>query len=181
MVDEPHECEWEERLQDWIDGDLDPTEVAAVAQHSASCAICRERLTMLRALDAQLSRSVTREALDASFDCRVLDRVTVITQADRAAARARLETERREQMAALARGWRKLWRSIILNAVGWISLFIALTASVRFLPDQVALYDRVASFMHQPVASMVVAVAVAAMSTLVALLILRALSVAEGG
>jgi predicted anti-sigma-YlaC factor YlaD len=53
--------ELDERLDEWVDGELDPRAAAEVEGHLASCAVCRERERRLRQLlahAASLPRSV---------------------------------------------------------------------------------------------------------------------------
>ena len=51
-----HQLEWNDRLQDWLDGDLDATETAALQAHMADCASCRARAEELQQLDRSLCR-----------------------------------------------------------------------------------------------------------------------------
>lgn len=181
MVDAAEECDWEGRVQDWIDGDLDSAGSAAVAEHAASCAICGRRLVSLRTLDADLSVTLSRQTLDEAFDRRVLKAVAESTKADRSAARARIERERQAQIATLSHGWRRVWRSIILNGLAAISLFAALAVPIRLLPGYASFVSRMLSLTQYSSLSTTVALSVAAASSALAFIIVRALSFAERG
>jgi anti-sigma factor RsiW len=52
----PHDIQWNDRLQDWLDGDLDASDTAALLAHMADCAACRARADELQALDRSLRR-----------------------------------------------------------------------------------------------------------------------------
>ena len=44
-----HELAWNDRLQDWLDGDLTAADAAALQAHMAECAMCRARAEELQA------------------------------------------------------------------------------------------------------------------------------------
>jgi len=117
VADSADHFEWDERLQDWIDGDLDPAASAALEAHLAGCDECQARLQAFRAVDATLSGSLARQTLPASFDRAVLERVDRAANAGHAAARARLEQAWQAEIGAFSRQWRTAFRSMILNTV----------------------------------------------------------------
>jgi anti-sigma factor RsiW len=130
-------------MQDWIDGDLDPAQSAALDEHIASCLSCDARLRPLLAVDAALSSGFSQATLDESFDRKVLERIASAANADRVAARARIETDRQDQMAALSHRWRNAWKSMVLNALAGVALLIALSKSLGFLPFVPRLIDQI--------------------------------------
>src|SRR5579862_6150302 len=117
LPDLPDHTEWEERLQDWIDGELDPAAAATLDAHLTTCAICQSRGTVLRAVDGTLARLIGQPRLDESFDRALLERVSIEAQADRIAARARATQERNRHLAALARQWRRSLGLLVLSAL----------------------------------------------------------------
>jgi anti-sigma factor RsiW len=117
VADSADHFEWDERLQDWIDGDLDPAASAVLEAHLAGCDACQARIQAFRAVDATLCASLARQTLPASFDRTVLAHVDGAANAVRAAARARLEQAWEAEIGAFSRQWRTAFRSMILNAL----------------------------------------------------------------
>lgn len=177
MAGSGEKCEWEERLQDWIDGDVDASESEAVFAHAAPCASCGERIEALRTLDAQLARCLPPLALDEGFDRRVLTGVGGVPR-DLASARSRIEREWQDQQEALRRGQRRVWNWIILDAAA-ISLLIALATTSWPLPDAAAWSDRLLALTPDTVWS--ASLLLAAASTAVALAIVGLLATIEHG
>jgi anti-sigma factor RsiW len=167
---------WDERLQDWIDGDLAPSEAAALEAHVAGCTLCQPRLSAFRATDAVLTKALPRQALTESFDRRVLEGVDRTSKADRAATRARIEHEWQTQMSALSRQWRNTLRSTVLNLLLVTALLVAFLARLPALPVLYRLTDQLGELMQhaagRPVPAMMVA---AAAASVVALCLTRAL------
>jgi anti-sigma factor RsiW len=122
-----HTLEWNDRLQDWLDGDANPSEAAAVQQHMTDCEECRSVLSDLRALDASLRRAAPPIALDERFDARLFASIDTIDETQRIAARQRLERELQENLQALARSWRRTLMFVIPGVIGGIALAFALT------------------------------------------------------
>ena len=98
-----HHLEWNDRLQDWLDGDLSAADEAALQAHMADCALCRARADELRELDFSLSTAAPRLALDAAFDARLFAQIDAIDDSKRAEARQRMERELQQNLQALAR------------------------------------------------------------------------------
>src|SRR5688500_16807877 len=124
MSDVTEHCAWEGRLQDRIDGDLDPTQSLALDKHLAGCLSCCARMHALYALDAALSETLSSEALGESFDRKVLEHIAETARADRAAARARLQREWQAQMADLSHQWRVEWGSLALNVLAGATVLV---------------------------------------------------------
>jgi anti-sigma factor RsiW len=125
VPDSADHFEWDERLQDWIDGDLDPAASAVLEAHLAGCDACQARLRAFRAVDARLSASLARQTLSSSFDRTVLAHIDGAPKAGRAAARARLEQAWQAEIGAFSRQWRTAFRSMILNALLVAALLVA--------------------------------------------------------
>jgi anti-sigma factor RsiW len=125
-----HTFDWNDRLQDWVDGDVEPAEAAAIEAHVAGCDLCRAQLHELQRIDAALRKAVPHLALDESFDTRLFARIGEIDEARRAAARRRVEQELKEQMQALRSGWTRTLAAVIPGAVAGVALAFALTAYV---------------------------------------------------
>jgi anti-sigma factor RsiW len=175
----PEHCDWEERLQNWIDGDLHPAQFAAVAEHIASCTSCHARMNRLRAVDAALSGSFSQATLDESFDRKVFERIASAAKTDRVAARARIEREWQDQIAALSDQWRDVWKVIILNAVAGVAVLIALTTAFSVLPSVSHLIDRMLLLTQYGSVRPAITLSTAAGLTVVALLLVRSLASTE--
>jgi anti-sigma factor RsiW len=146
VPDSASHFDWDERLQDWIDGDLDPAASAELEAHITGCDSCQARLRAFRAVDAALSGSLTRQTLPASFDCAVLERVHGAAKAGRAAARARLEQAWQAEIGAFSRQWRTALRSMILNALLATALLAAFLTRLPGWAPTVRLTDQIGQF-----------------------------------
>lgn len=122
----PHDIEWNDRLQDWLDGDLDAADTAALQAHMADCADCRARADELQALDRELRGAAPRMALDDSFDARIFAQLDEIDDTKRAEARRRLEQELQQNLHALARGWRRALLFVVPGVIAGVALAFAL-------------------------------------------------------
>jgi len=120
-----HHLEWNDRLQDWLDGDLSE-HGAEIEQHLGTCEICQEQLEQLQALESSLIEVVPRPRLDASFDARLFEQIESMDEARRATARARVEAERQQSLEALARSWRRTLVFVLPGILGGIALAFAL-------------------------------------------------------
>jgi anti-sigma factor RsiW len=76
----PHDIEWNDRLQDWLDGDLDAADAAALQAHMAGCAACRARADELQALDRSLRSAAPRLALDDAFDAELFAQIEAVDE-----------------------------------------------------------------------------------------------------
>jgi anti-sigma factor RsiW len=151
VPDSTDHFEWDERLQDWIDGDLDPAASTVLEAHLAGCDACQARLRAFRAVDARLSASLARQTLSTSFDRTVLAHIDGAAKAGRAAARARLEQAWQAEIGAFSRQWRTAFRSMILNALLVAALLVAFLtrlpgrAATTGLSDEIGLLTLYAS------------------------------------
>src|SRR4051794_26988823 len=101
-----HHLEWNDRLQDWLDGDSSENS-AEFEHHLRTCEICQQQLERLEALESSLMSELPRPRLDASFDARLFGQIERLDETRRAAARERAEAERQQSLDALARSWRR--------------------------------------------------------------------------
>lgn len=122
-----HHLEWNDRLQDWLDGDLNAADATALQAHLADCAMCRARAEELQALDRSLRTATPRLALDEAFDAKIFAQIATIDDSKRAAARQRIEQELQQNLQALARGWRRAVWFIVPGVIGGVALALALT------------------------------------------------------
>jgi anti-sigma factor RsiW len=122
----PHHLEWNDRLQDWLDGDLDAADAAALQAHMADCELCRARAEELQELDRSLASATPRLALDDSFDARIFAQIETIDDSKRAEARRRIEQELQQNLQALARGWRRALLFIVPGVVAGVALAFGL-------------------------------------------------------
>jgi len=121
-----HELAWNDRLQDWLDGDLNAADEAALQAHLADCAMCRARADELQALDQSLQFASPRLALDDAFDAKIFAQIEVIDDSKRAAQRQRLEQELQQNLQALQRGWRRALLFIVPGVIAGVALAFAL-------------------------------------------------------
>jgi anti-sigma factor RsiW len=122
----PHDIQWNDRVQDWLDGDLDAAATAALQAHMADCAECRARADELQALDRNLRSAAPRLALDDSFDAKIFAQLDTIDDTKRAEAHRRLEQELQQNLHALARGWRRALLVVVPGVVAGVALALAL-------------------------------------------------------
>ena len=121
-----HELAWNDRLQDWLDGELDAAGAAALQAHMADCAMCRARADELQALDQSLQIATPRLALDQAFDARIFSQIAAIDDSQRAAQRQRIEQELQQNLQALKRGWRRALLFIVPGVIAGVALAFAL-------------------------------------------------------
>jgi anti-sigma factor RsiW len=121
-----HELAWNDRLQDWLDGDLNAADEAALQAHLADCAMCRARADELHALDSSLRSASPRLALDDAFDAKVFAQIEAIDDSQRAAQRQRIEQELQQSLQALKRGWRRALLFIVPGVIAGVALTFAL-------------------------------------------------------
>ncbi|HKU13138.1 MAG TPA: zf-HC2 domain-containing protein [Steroidobacteraceae bacterium] len=124
----PHHLEWNDRLQDWLDGALDSADAAALQAHMADCALCRARAKELQELDRSLASAAPRLALDDSFDARIFAQIEAFDETKRAEARRRIELELQQNLQTLARGWRRALLFTLPGVVAGVALAFGLAA-----------------------------------------------------
>jgi anti-sigma factor RsiW len=117
-----HHLEWNDRLQDWLDGDVEASDGSAFETHFAGCPHCQQRVAEMRKLDATLLADTPTLSLDSSFDARLLAQIESINEVQRAAARARVEEELRENLRALSHSWKRMLAFMVPGIIGGIAL-----------------------------------------------------------
>jgi anti-sigma factor RsiW len=128
-----HMALWNDRLQDWLDGDIAPADAAAVETHIANCSACQSELASFRQLDAALRATAAVPVLDTQFDARLFDRIEAI-HSDTWNYRERLDQEARENLAALSQRWRLGLAFVIPSVIAAIALALALVGCFNSLP-----------------------------------------------
>jgi anti-sigma factor RsiW len=123
-----HHLEWNDRLQDWLDGDVEAGESELIEAHLAQCPICQAQLAELEQLDTALRAAAPRMSPDAGFDQRLYEQIGAIDETQRARARERVEQELQQNLRALSRGWRRTLAFVIPGVIA--GLAIAFTLSV---------------------------------------------------
>jgi anti-sigma factor RsiW len=123
-----HSEEWDGRLQDWLDGELNAAESAVFEAHLASCGDCRQTLQALESLDEKLVAATPPLALDNAFDQRLFAQIEAIDENKRIEARRRLEQEWQQQMHALSRNWKRTLAFVIPGVIAGIAFAFAVLA-----------------------------------------------------
>ena len=122
-----HSPEWDDRLQDWLDGELDAAASAAFEAHLNGCAECQQTFETFEQLDTALAAVSPSLELDSAFDARLFARIDAIDDSKRAEARRRLEQEWQQQLHALSRNWRRTLAFVIPGVVAGVALAFVLT------------------------------------------------------
>jgi anti-sigma factor RsiW len=123
-----HELDWNDRLQELLDGELAPAERAAVEAHVATCTTCQEQLADLRVLDGALRDAAPKISLDENFDARLFSQITAHDEARRIAARQRAQAELESQLAQLTQNWRRRFGIVLPSIVAGIALAFCIAA-----------------------------------------------------
>jgi anti-sigma factor RsiW len=121
-----HDFDWNDRLQDWLDGELDPGEQARFDAHLAGCARCTGGLARLQALDLSLRSAAPPPTLDSAFDAKLFAEIDKIDEARRAAARERVQAEIQTELKLLTQNWRRTLGLIVPGVIAGIALAFAL-------------------------------------------------------
>jgi len=120
-----HSEEWDGRLQDWLDGELNTAESAVFEAHLAGCGECQQTVETLEKLDSALVAATPPMELDKAFDQRLFAQIGAIDEGKRAEARRQLEREWQEQMHALSRNWKRTLAFLIPGVIAGIALAFA--------------------------------------------------------
>jgi anti-sigma factor RsiW len=123
MNEREHHLEWNDRLQDWLDGEPD----ASFEAHLAGCTLCQAQLADMQALDRALQGELPALSPSESFDARLFEEIDAIDDKQRLAAREQAERELQENLQALRRGWRRTLAFVIPGIVAGIAIAFALT------------------------------------------------------
>lgn len=125
-----HHLEWNDRLQDWLDGDIDPADGDSFETHLRDCPLCQQRVEEFSTLETALFAANPAPSLSDSFDARLFGQIDSVNEAQRAAARQRIEQELQENLQALSRSWRRTWAFVIPGMIGGAVLAFALIGSL---------------------------------------------------
>jgi len=123
-----HSEEWDGRLQDWLDGELNTAEAAMFEAHLAGCGECQQTVEALEELDESLVAANPPLALNPSFDERLFARIDAIDDSKRADALRRLELEWQQQLRALSRNWKRTLAFVIPGVIAGIACAFAIMA-----------------------------------------------------
>ncbi|HEY6641546.1 hypothetical protein [Povalibacter sp.] len=128
-----HHLEWNDRLQDWLDGDVEAADGDVFETHLRDCTLCQQRLEQLSQLETALFAANPAPSLSTSFDARLFEQIDAVNEEQRAAARQRVEQELQDNLRALSRSWRRTWAFVIPGMIGGIVLAFALIGYVDTL------------------------------------------------
>jgi anti-sigma factor RsiW len=123
---EQHDAEWNDRLQDLLDGSVATAERVRFESHVANCARCRAEFSKLKKLDAQLRSKLDAPNLSAQFDQQIYARIKALDAQSSEKARRRIDRELEENRAALSRDWRRALLSMASGAIAGVAVIIAL-------------------------------------------------------
>lgn len=126
-LQQDHDLQWNDSLQDWLDGDLSAAEAGALEAHLAGCEACQALLAQLRGLDSSLLAAAPRLELDMAFDQRLFAQIDAIDDTQRALARAQAEQEFQKNLSNLTRGWRRALAFAIPGLIGGVALAFVVT------------------------------------------------------
>ena len=122
-----HSLEWNDRLQDWLDGELTGADSARFEAHLTGCDECQRTLADFEQLDESLLEAAPPLTLNTAFDQQLFARIEAIDDSKRIEARRKLEVEWQEQLHALSRNWRRTLAFVIPGVVAGIAIAFALT------------------------------------------------------
>ncbi len=123
-----HSEEWDGRLQDWLDGELNSAESAVFEAHLAGCAECQQTVEALEKLDQSLVEATPPMELNVAFDERLFAQIEEFDETKRVEARRRLEQEWQQQMQALSRNWKRTLAFVIPGVIAGIAFAFAVLA-----------------------------------------------------
>jgi anti-sigma factor RsiW len=126
MTTSNHDLDWNEQLQDWLDGELTHEERARVEAHIESCPSCQQQLAVLKSLDDALVHAAPRLSLDQDFDARLFAQIESDDEARRAAARERVRQELEQGLTKLTRDWRRTLATIIPSVLAGVAIAFGL-------------------------------------------------------
>ena len=124
--DPEHHQDWNDRLQDWLDGDLAGVDAPVFEAHLASCELCQQQLAGFQELEDTLQAGLPRLSLDEAFDARLFAQIDAVDESQRAAARQKIEQELQNNLRALSRSWRRTLAFVVPGIVGGIALAFVL-------------------------------------------------------
>jgi anti-sigma factor RsiW len=128
--------EFEDRIIDWLDGELSAVERQTVENHVAACAACRNFAEELKSLDAVLASAIQRPALPGDFKSKMLRRVALefSTQHSHASIAQRKQAEESEFQALRAKLPKRVLRANLGSGLDMLS-YLGIAAIAWFLLD----------------------------------------------
>lgn len=127
MNDQDHDAAWNDRLQEWLDGELETDEHALVRSHLESCAQCQQSLAALALLDGKLKTSIASTTLDHAFDARLFAQIDAVSDSQRIEARQRAQAQLQAELEALSRNWERTLLGLLPSLLAGIAFTLALT------------------------------------------------------
>ena len=121
-----HHLAWNDRLQDWLDSEVEPADGDAFEMHLRDCVLCQQRLEEFSQLEDALIATNPAPHLSADFDARLMAQVDSVSEEQRRAARQQAEQELQQSLHALARSWRRTLTFVIAGVCGGVALALAL-------------------------------------------------------
>lgn len=121
-----HDRLWNDRLQDWLDGDAGASEGAEFEAHLAQCERCQNQLADFESLDKALRTAAPPVMLDKAFDARLFASIDALDDSARIRTRERMEAELQANLEALSRGWRRSLALIIPGIIAGIAVALAI-------------------------------------------------------
>ena len=126
MSDPEHDLQWNERVQDWLDGEPDERERVLIEAHLRSCEWCQQSLNEFETLDAALKQASPKLTLDEGFNARLFAQIDQHSEAQRLEARQRAQAEFQAELNALSRNWRRTLTTILPSVIAGIAIAFAL-------------------------------------------------------
>jgi anti-sigma factor RsiW len=125
---EQHLQEWDDTLQDWLNGELAPAARARFAAHLESCEICSDQVAGFERVDEALTQALPRLTLDNAFERRLFSKIDAIDEHARAAKRRQAERELEAERRLLARTWRRSVLTVVPSVIAGIVLAVSLSS-----------------------------------------------------
>lgn len=126
-----HQLEWNDRLQDWLDGECAAAEATEVQAHLAECSECRAYLQQLQSLDGALHESLSAPALNAAYDARLFAQIEAIDESGREEARRQAEADLERSLKALSGSWRRALLLVVPGIIAGLAMAFALSSWIE--------------------------------------------------
>ena len=130
-----HSPQDEDRLLDYLDGQLPASEARAIEAHAAACPECQALRRQWEQLDEKLARTLAQPRLSPDFAARLRERVAVETKAGAPAAQTNeplVEARRREKRVF----WLGLLDGLGYSAAAMVGGYWLLHLAMAWVPSQ---------------------------------------------
>jgi anti-sigma factor RsiW len=130
-----HSPQDEERLLDYLDGQLPASEARAIEAHAAACPECQALRRQWEQLDEKLARALAQPRLSPDFAARLRERVAVETKAGAPAAQTNeplVEARLREKRVF----WLGLLDGLGYSAAAMVGGYWLLHLAMAWVPSQ---------------------------------------------